>query len=943
LHGLAAALVAAVFLAGCTVESSAQRLEKARAALAARDMPTAEILLKNFLQKTPDDGEARMLLAKLHAVNRDWISAEKEWRRALEIGVAPEHAQPDLLAALVEQGNAKGALEAAGWYTVTAPQAKAAIAYWQGRAHRLSGKPELARVSFEAALAIMPELHRARVALLAQQAERGDRAGARSGVDTLLRQVPEQPDALLLKADLLLAQRDLPGARDALTRAIAADPTDPQARIRLVSLLTDLRDYPAAEVQQAGLAKLAPALPITRHLQAVLDFRLNRLDRAREGALDVLRLVPDYVPALALAANVALAQNELEQAEQFARTAFDRAPDSLQGSRLLASVLLRKNEPVRALQVAQTALARGVEDGALLAIAGEASLRRNEVDAAAGYFERAVKADPTDPAKRTGLGMARIAAGRAVAGHADLEAATKLDPQNTQADLALIMARLRARQFDAALTAVERLHDKQPGKALTHNLRGTVLLARGDAGKARTSFERALQLDPLFFAAIANLAELDMRDGNTQAARQRFEAALSRDPGNVPAMLALAQLAAKTGAAPVEVLDLLSRARAADPSNIEAVLATARHRIQGNQPREAIPMLQQALGLHPNHPALLEALGHAFLRADERQQAIDAFERLLLASPGSPAIHRRIAEIKTQFGDSEGARTSLSQAAQLERKPAAQRDAASYLANSQQTEGRRTSAAAVPQQSRPEPLRPAEPFKAAPTAAATTAAKAGAAEAASAEAIGDRLAAERNWTEAASAYAKALTVQRTASLAVKHHQALLRAGRAADAGAALRDALQRAPADSALRMYAAERAMIERDWKTAVTLYDAAAKANPGDVVALNNLAWSLKEIKDPRAAAVAREAYAKAPGTAQIADTLGVILLEGGEAQRGLEMIRKAIALAPQAPEYRLRHVRALVSTGDRAAAKTEIATLLRDFPQTAQAREAERLAATL
>jgi cellulose synthase operon protein C len=930
--GVAAALVAAALLAGCDMGTSAQRLEKARAALAARDMPAAEIQIKNYLQKAPGDGEARLLLAQLHAINRDWGSAEKEWRRALEIGVGPERAQPGLLAALVEQGNVKGALEAADWYTLSQPEAKAAVAYWRGRALRMSGQPERAQASFENALALAPGLHPARVAVLALKAERGDVAGALSAVDVLLREAPEQPEALLFKADLLLARRDAPGARDALTRAIAADPRDPQGRIRLVSLLTDLRDYPAAEAEQAGLAKIAPKLPITRHLQAVLDFRMNRLDRARDGAQDVLRLVPDYVPALALAANVALAQNALEQAEQFARTAVDRAPDSLPGLRLLASVLLRKNEPERALQVAKSGLVRGVEDGALLAIAGEASLRRNESEAAAGFFERAVKADPTDPAKRTGLGMARIAAGRAVAGLADLEAAAELDTQNTQADLALIMARLRARQFDAALAAVERLHRKQPTQALTHNLRGTVMLARGDVVKARASFERALQLDPLFFAAISNLAELDLRDRQPQAARQRFEAALSRDPGNVPAMLALAQLAGRTGAGPDEVLVLLQRALAADPASVEAVIAMARHRVQRNQPREAIPPLQQALGLHPNSPALLDALGHAFLAAGERQQAIDSFERLLAASPGSPVIHRRIAEIKSQFGDAGGARASLAQAAELERTPVAQRNAATFLAESRPPEQRRASGSTAPQQSRVEPLQPLRPLEAA-----------GKARVASPEATGDRLAEERNWTGAADAYATALAAQRSTPLAVKHHQALLRSGRQADAATALREALRRAPADTPLNMYAAEQAMLGKDWKTAVLLYDAVVKANPADVVALNNLAWSLNELKDPRALTVAREAYAKAPGTAQVAHTLGTILLEGGDPKRGIELLRQAIVLAPKAPEYRLRHVRALVSTGDRAAAKAAIDTLLRDFPQTAQAKEAERLAAAL
>ena len=93
------------------------------------------------------------------------------------------------------------------------------------------------------------------------------------------------------------------------------------------------------------------------------------------------------------------------------------------------------------------------------------------------------------------------------------------------------------------MTAIDALEKKQPDKPLPHNLRGAVLLGKGDIAGARKSFERALALDPTDFAAAASLARLDLADKKPDDAQKRFDARLAKDPKNVRALLALAELA----------------------------------------------------------------------------------------------------------------------------------------------------------------------------------------------------------------------------------------------------------------------------------------------------------------------------------------------------------------------------------------------------------------
>ena len=132
-------LLVFAFLSACGARSTDALLDQAKTALSKQDIKTAEIHLKNLLQQQPDNPDARIMLAEVHRANRDERSAEKEWRRALELGVAPDRALPGLMESLVTMGEGKDALDAAGKYSAAQPEGKAAVAYWSGPQSRKLG------------------------------------------------------------------------------------------------------------------------------------------------------------------------------------------------------------------------------------------------------------------------------------------------------------------------------------------------------------------------------------------------------------------------------------------------------------------------------------------------------------------------------------------------------------------------------------------------------------------------------------------------------------------------------------------------------------------------------------------------------------------------------------------------------------------------------------
>src|SRR4030095_2476144 len=141
----------------------------------------------------------------------------------------------------------------------------------------------------------------------------------------------------------------------------------------------------------------------------------------------------------------------------------------------------------------------------------------------------------TTRAGRLGRAVSHLATGQRGTAFQELESAAA-ESSGVQADLILIRVALAERDFDKAFAALDALDKKQPNTALARNLRGVVLLAKGDVARARELFEAALAIDQAFSPAAANLARLDLANKKPDEAKKRFEAVLAKDPKNVAAL-----------------------------------------------------------------------------------------------------------------------------------------------------------------------------------------------------------------------------------------------------------------------------------------------------------------------------------------------------------------------------------------------------------------------
>jgi putative PEP-CTERM system TPR-repeat lipoprotein len=888
-----------VLLAACGRDSPELLINSARDYLAKGDSNAAVIQLRNALQKSPNNAEARYLLGTVLTSRRDPAGAVKELRMALQLGYPPDQTLPALVRALIDDGDAKDVVSEFGNTNLGKADAQAAFKTTIGNAQLSLGKQKEAETAFTAALAAKSDFAGALLGIATLRATNGDIQGAKKLVEDVLAKPDAPPEASLMKARLLLAENQRDAALAVLQKAVDAKPDYLPARYELVSLLISKGELDPASAQIGAIRKVSKQDVRAYFFDALIASQRGNLPVARDAIQQVLKVSPEHVPSLLLAGEIEYRARQFNQAQDYLRRAMKISPDLPYAQRLLAATYLRLGAPTRAVEVLQGPLSRGSKDPELMAVAGEAYLAVGDFPRAAEYFAQTAALDPKNAAARTRLGQVRFAEGDTEAAIRDLEAASALDPTVSPADLALIANLLRQKQFDQALAAAGRLEKKQPNNPLVYNLKGIVFLTKRDLATARLNFERALQIQPDYLPAVSNLAQLDRLEKKPDTGRKRYEAILEKEPKNEQALLGLAGLLQSLGADPKEIESVLKRAVTANAQSVSARVALTTFYLRRGDGRQALAAAEEANAALANDPRTLELLGQVQLSTGEPMLAVATFNKLVAAKPGSVEPLVRLAGALVVAKDYDKAVDKLREALTINPEFfEASRDIVIIYAQSGRTDQALLEIKAIQRR------------------------KPGDARGYLLE--GDLWLSQQKWREAEAAYRAAQKLAPDdGAAAAKLYAAMAEAGNSAQADAMADKWLKGHPKDVVLHAYLGERTLRKQDYKSATRHYQALVALQPDNAMFLNNLAWVASELGDAKALSYAEKAAALAPANPAILDTLGMLLVKKGDVTQGVEKLQKAAQIAPNVASFRLHLAKALIKAGDKQAARKELDTL--------------------
>lgn len=891
-------LALAVSLAGCSRDDSGSLIASARQYIAKGDFNASIIQLKNALLKDPKNAEARYLLGLSSLKNGDADDAEIELNKAVELGLRSDELEVALARAELDLGKADKVVTRFGSKTLSSPKMQAELVAIVGMAQLSRNRAEDARRAFAQALALDAADVTANLGLAMIAASEKQFTQAMSRVDTALAASPSSQDALMLKGNLLEAQGQIEPAEQAYRRAVQVEQHRVAPRLGLIALLVNSHQLDKAAIEVDALEKMAARDPRTFYAKALLYVAQRKFPAAKEAILQVLRVAPNHVPSLMLAGTAALETGAYPEAESYFRKAAYDAPDAIGPKRLLATTYLRMGKTDLALSVVKELLQKAGDDPNVLALAGEAYIANGDVANATQYYEKASASAPGNAGTRTRLAELRFAAGNHDKAIHELEAVSASHPKQYQADLALIAIYMRQRQPDRALGVLKTLESKQPGNPLIPNLRGLALLLKRDFPGARSSFEDALRLQPTYLPAVFNLANLDLRDKNIDGAKKRYESVLKKEPYNEQALFRLAVLLRMTGDKQHEIENLLKQAVVGNPDSATARVVLINFYLTNRDFKGALAAAQDAQAALPNSPSILERLGVTQLAAGEAQAAVSTFAQLAAALPKSAEPLMRQAQAYMAAKRPDDAIRSLRAALELQPNLATvERDiAAIYVATGRSAEALREARTVQDKH---------------PTAPLGYLLEA------------ETYVAQKQWAPAVRIYLDAVKRFDQPQLVARTHAVMQAAGQSQQADAMAEHWIKQHPKDVVVLAYLAERDIAAKRYAAAVKRTRIALERQPDNPIFLNNLAWTMHELKQPKALEIAERAQALAPENPAIMDTLGWILSESGQSDRGLELLGRASELAPNAYGIRLHLAKALIKTGRKSAARKELEAL--------------------
>lgn len=896
--------VAATALADAEPEESRAHYNKAAQYVEAGKLREAVIELKNALQQNPANVEARLLLGNVYLLLGDAASAESALTAAERHGAEHDRVVVQLGRALLLQGRFTEVLDGFG------PEGRQpAIAFelrlLRGDAQMGLGRLSEARATYEDLGNQNSEDARIPLSLARIDLVEGKLGTVERQAAAALALKPDLPEASFLRAEARRQKGDPEGAvplyRDTLDSASMPLAVRIQAHLGLTAALITLGRDAEAEAELSALQSSARDLPLAAYLAAVVKVRANDFVAARNVLQKNARILEEFAPAQFLFGIVHYATGELDTARSWLSRYLNDHPDNLPARKLLAATLLQLNAVPDAVKLLQPAVQKAPNDSQLLFLLGCANLRNGHVVEAAELLQRAAELEPSNPHALGQLAISQIAVGQDEQAMATLSSMLDLGADAGAIGYALAFSHLRQSEFAAALQVAQNLRQRLPDNAIAPNVEGVAYVALGRLDEARDAFETALRTEPGFLAARINLAALKAQAGDLDGAETNYLQVLERNETHTLALMGLAALEHRRGNASA------SRSWfekvAGNANAIAPAIALAENVALTDLP-EAIRLIELLAASHPNDAKLLVALGRLQERAGRSDDAVGTYKRLVAASGGNVEAQLLLAQGHLAAGATEVARRVLEDS--LAAHPQHTLTAAALVRIVETSAGTEASLAYLQQLQRRYPdVRWSDQL------------------------LGDLHWRAGRFEAALHAYETSWTKAPSAALAIALSQARMQPNTSQRQEAAailepLRQWLASHPTDDGVRLALANTQLTLGELEAAREIFEALTVTQAYNSAVWNNLAWLYQRSGDARAVEYGERALALAPEQPEIMDTLGWILLGGGQVERAASLLRQAHQAVPNDPDIAFHYAAALHRSGDDVVAKKVLQLLL-------------------
>ncbi len=578
-------------------------------------MDEVEAGLRELTTDFPTEQGYQVQLAQLYARQGRIDEAEKLLKKLADVDPGNTDAQLRYVQFLTSQGNrekGEAALKAFIEQNPNAGNLRLAL----GELYEVNKRPAEARKAYAALGERAPKSTEglaARNRVAAIDVRDGKLDVARIQVDNILKDEPEDANALLLRSGLRFAEGKFADAVGDLRIVLRKQPKNERALLLLAQAYVRLNDIVLAEDTYRRLLEVAPESP------------------------DGLRQL----------AALYAADKDYAEAEALLRKRTAKQPDDLVASGRLVEVLMAQGLTAKAEEEARrmTALTNqtGVGDYSL----GRVLAQKKDFDAAADAFKKSVAARAGDPLPLEGLVGSLLAAGKP--GEAISVLNQQLDNSQNQLFAKFLLSGIYGRQGDQAKARgflEDVLKEKPDSMVAWASLAGTYQDREARIGV----YERALKALPGNTELSMQLATVLEQSGRFDSAMTVYEGLLKSNPKYEPAINNLAALLLDQRTDKASHARALELAQALAKTENPAMLDTlgwAHYR--AGQYAQAVSVLERVVAKAETFPVFRYHLGMAYLGAGNRvgakQQLVEAVGKAQGDYPGLAEARATLAKL----------------------------------------------------------------------------------------------------------------------------------------------------------------------------------------------------------------------------------------------------------------------------------------------------------
>lgn len=443
----------------------------------------------------------------------------------------------------------------------------------------------------------------------------------------------------------------------------------------------------------------------------------------------------------------------------------------------------------------------------------------------------------------------------------------------------LMLKLIKQKNYAQANKTIKGFIKENPNEAVYHNLRALLQITAKDLIGAEKSFLKVIELKPKNVQALMRLSTLALNKENFDQAKQYANKALENSPYEVVAYQVLADVAMQQQgieAAEAIFLNAQSMFKGRFQSELEILKSLGKLYFIKKQPEKLLALAQELNGRYQQVPAAL-FLVEAQLANGDDIGAEQTLRQIIIKAPneGMPQF------ILAKLLDKKEGKTSevldlLDKAALNLHNPVAVLAYKTGILIRQKKYQQALAVAKQVDQSNSE-------------------------QGAGKKLIADVYLAEEKYPQALEQYQLAYKknpninnldgVLKILTLQNKHNDVI----------ALLNEELIKHKEETALQFRLAVAYQNANQNKLSIKYYQTVLSKQQNNVIALNNLAWIYSHEHNPKAVIVAKQAYEIAPKSSIVADTYGFMLLEQGDYQESIKVLKQGLALDRDSPILKL------------------------------------------